>query len=123
MVGQESSFDPARGSIVDKSGVREVADDGRPDTPDVARVLGDRAVGGELPHARDVEQRLAAPRRAVEVKVVDARLRLDVRLEVGEVDVLVARAGELRHDGTEDVFVAAREVPRGDGVDDAPDGA
>src|SRR5437588_10043218 len=100
--------------------VREGADHCRLDVPDVARVLGDGAVGGELSHPRDVAQRLERPAAAVEVGLVHAALRVDVRFEVGKVHVLVARAGQLRHDGAEDLLVAAREMPGADGVDDPP---
>src|SRR3954454_8845842 len=101
--------------------VGKVPDHGRLDLPDVAGVLADGAVGGELAHAGDVEQRLAAPLRTIEPGVVHAELGGDVGVEVGQVDVLVAGAGEFGHDGAEEVLVAAREVAGGDRVDDAPD--
>src|SRR5262249_36008527 len=98
-------------------GVREGTDDGRLDLPDLAGVLADGAVGGELAHARDVEQRLAVPGRAILVLDVDPQLSLDIVMEVGEVHVLVARAEELGHDRAEDVLVASREMSRRDRVD------
>src|SRR5260221_10066702 len=110
-----------RAPLLRQPGVSEVPDHGRLDPPDVPRVLGNGPVGGEPTHAGDVEQRLAAPLDAIEPSLVDALLRGDVGLEVGQVDVLVPGARQLGHDGTEEVLVAAREVPRGDGIDDAPD--
>src|ERR1051326_5081931 len=91
-------------------GVREVADHGGVDLPDVAGVFADGAVGGELAHPGDVEERLAVPRGAVAVGGVDGGLGVAVRLQVGEVDVDVAGAGDAGDDRPEDVFVAAREV-------------
>ena len=55
--------------------------------------------------------------------LVDASLRFDVRLQIGEVDVLVARAEQLRHDRAEDILVAAGEVAGGDRVDHAANAA
>ena len=46
-------------------------------------------------------------------------LRLDVGIEIGEMDVLIARAEKLRDDRAKDVFVAAREMSRRDGIDHA----
>jgi hypothetical protein len=46
-------------------------------------------------------------------------LGLDVGVEIGEIHVLIARTEKLRDDRAEDVFVAAREMSRGGGVDDA----
>src|SRR5256885_17069855 len=87
--------------------VREIADHGGADLPDVARVLDDRPIGRELPHPRDVEQRFAVPRRAVAIFDVDLLLHRDVLRQVGQVHIFVARAEEPGDDRPEDVLVAA----------------
>ena len=66
--------------------VRESADHRGLDLPDLARVLADRAIRGELALARDDQQRLAIPGRAIFVFDVDLLLGLDLGLEVGEMD-------------------------------------
>ena len=75
-------------SILQQRRVGEVADDGGLDLPDVAGVFADGAVGGELAHSGDVEERLAVPRGAVAVGGVDGELgRRMYGLQIGEVDV------------------------------------
>src|SRR5205823_1961826 len=59
-------------------------------TPDVVAVFADRAVAGELAHAGDVQDRHARPPRLVAPRPADGALALDVRVVVGQQQVVVA---------------------------------
>src|SRR6516162_5199256 len=50
--------------------------------PDVLGILPDGAVGGELAHARDVEDGLARPRLRIAPQVADLRLAIHIRLKI-----------------------------------------
>ena len=67
--------------------------------PDVGRVLGDRAVAGELPGAGHVQDRLARPGSRVGVERAQAAVRLEIGREVRQVHVVVARVSSVSRSG------------------------
>ena len=62
----------------------------RLNAPDIACVVGDRAVGGEVTHVGDVGDRRFDPFVLVAVAAVNMGLRFDVAAEVGQHLVVVA---------------------------------
>src|SRR5262245_39153016 len=85
--------------------------------PDLGSVLGDRAIARELAGSGHVEDRLAGPRWRVGVEREQARVRLEVRPEVGEVHVVIAVAEQRVAQGGEHPGLVAAEVIREDQIE------
>ena len=67
-----------------KTSRRRVTRRQRLDAPDFVGVFADGAVGREAAHARDVQDRLAGPFGRATGEAVDATLRCDIVLEIGQ---------------------------------------
>src|SRR5271157_921892 len=84
--------------------------------PDLAGVLGDRAIAGELPGAGDIQNRLPRPSVAVRVQFTEPLIRREIGFEVRQVHVVVSiRQQRIKQRGKEPRFVAA-EIVGGDQV-------
>ena len=89
-----------------------------PNVPDIASVLRDAAVAGELADARDVQYGLAPPDLFVEVFAVNQLLRLDVAGEIGDMEVAVAAMHQLVEDPAEQPVLIGTEAVGGERVHD-----
>src|SRR5262249_9104253 len=85
-------------------------------TPDVAGILRDGAVAGELAGTTDILDRAARPGVGLEVKRTNLLLGPDVRREVGQMHVAVALRHERVPDRGEDPRLVRAEGVRGDQV-------
>ena len=85
--------------------------------PDVLAVLADRAVGGELPHPRGIEDRHSGPLLLVAIGFAYPVLAVDVGLVVGKQQVWIV-IEQLVQQRTEEVAIAMRELPGAEAVDD-----
>src|SRR4029453_7254786 len=88
----------------------------RPDVPDVAAVLADRAIGREAADARAIKDRHPRPVRLVAIGLAGSLLAVDVGLVVGERQVVVMDQQRL-HQRPETLAVAVRERARVNQVD------
>ena len=86
------------------------------DLPYFPRVLGDRAVAGELARGGDVQDNLACPCLRVHVELTQTLVRFAVAGQVGQMPVVVAMAQERVHDGLEKPGLVTAEVVSRDQV-------
>ena len=108
--GDPQAFDadqPAGAPICDGSPHRAALH-----VPDLGGVFRDRAIGGEAPGGCDVQDRFTGPPTAVRVERSESFVRLAVRLQIGEMHVVIAVREQRLADRVEDSRLVAAEVVR-----------
>ena len=84
--------------------------------PDLARIVCDRAIAGELARARDIQGRFARPVFLVSIHLAKPCMSFALAVEIGEVQIVVTITEQSIQDWREDSGLMWAKVVRSDDI-------